>query len=104
MYPGQQNDRPPTDSHEFLPVQRLANDFIAIGAQAYKTEVRGGTEAVFGDPGYHRTCRDLHKIMEYKKVPYEKIRRTPLHKIFISFINYSFIRQFLPTTAPRLPY
>ena len=34
-------------------LQRLANDFIEIGAQANKTEVRRGTEVVFRGPGYH---------------------------------------------------
>ena len=31
----------------FMPVQKFANDLIAIGAQANKTAVRRGTEAVF---------------------------------------------------------
>ena len=73
----------------FPPVQRLANDFIAIGAQASKTEVRGGEESVFWDPGYQRTDHGQRKIIGYKE------KASPSHTLSSNTVTYPNLVVFL---------
>ena len=64
----------------FFACAETASAIIAVDAQAYKTDVRGGTEAVFWDPGYQRNYHDLRNCT---KAP-EGHRRTT--SVFVTYI------------------